>query len=119
MLLHGKKVVSEVVQAQKKYSSWAQTSYFLADSAHAASCYEWCSVVQIPCLLGPVRFRVYFALHGGTDGNSMSECRALQEFFRHCSAPMAFDPVKGRYLKIDADTNSCLSSDSVSHSQAA
>lgn len=30
-----------------------------------------------------------------------------QEFFRHCSAPMAFDPVKGRYLKVDSVTNSC------------
>ena len=36
-------------------------------------------------------------------------CACLQEFFKHCSAPMAFDPVKGRYLKIDAETNSRLS----------
>ncbi|CAE7503510.1 exgA [Symbiodinium natans] len=34
-----------------------------------------------------------------------------KEFFRHCSAPMAFDPVKGRYLKIDADTNSYVDCD--------
>lgn len=33
--------------------------------------------------------------------------RIGQEFFRHCSAPMAFDPVKGRYLKVDSVTNSC------------
>ncbi|CAE7765362.1 PIN1 [Symbiodinium sp. CCMP2456] len=34
-----------------------------------------------------------------------------KEFFRHCSAPMAFDPVKGRYLKIDAETNSYIDCD--------
>ncbi|CAE7628333.1 exgA [Symbiodinium pilosum] len=34
-----------------------------------------------------------------------------KEFFKHCSAPMAFDPVKGRYFKIDADTNSYIDCD--------
>lgn len=34
-----------------------------------------------------------------------------KEFFRHCSAPMAFDPVKGRYLKVDSVTNSYVDCD--------
>ncbi|CAJ1400856.1 unnamed protein product [Effrenium voratum] len=34
-----------------------------------------------------------------------------EEFFKHCSAPMAFDPVKGCYLKIDASTNSYVECD--------
>eukprot|EP00913_Durusdinium_trenchii_P013623 g12792.t2 len=34
-----------------------------------------------------------------------------KEFFRHCSAPMAFDPVKGQYLKVDSATNSYVNCD--------
>ncbi|CAE7616304.1 exgA [Symbiodinium microadriaticum] len=42
---------------------------------------------------------------------SLSLLSLRSEFFRHCSAPMAFDPVKGRYLKIDAETNSYIDCD--------
>lgn len=46
---------------------------------------------------------------------ALQMARIGQEFFRHCSAPMAFDPVKGRYLKVDSVTNSCARRRTVGH----
>jgi len=34
-----------------------------------------------------------------------------KDFFKHASAPMVFDPSKGRYFKIDADNNSYVDCD--------
>eukprot|EP00931_Biecheleriopsis_adriatica_P055834 TRINITY_DN33089_c0_g1_i1.p1 TRINITY_DN33089_c0_g1~~TRINITY_DN33089_c0_g1_i1.p1 ORF type:complete len:835 (-),score=195.05 TRINITY_DN33089_c0_g1_i1:33-2537(-) len=38
-----------------------------------------------------------------------------KEFFRHSSAPMAFDPVKGRYLQVDTSTNTYIESPLMPH----